>query len=56
MLVTGYLGAVLIGALVGLLGRLVLPGRQRIGVFATFVIGVGAVSGGPARPSARYGR
>lgn len=42
MLVTGYLGAVLIGAVVGLLGRLVLPGRQRIGVFATFVIGVGA--------------
>jgi uncharacterized membrane protein YeaQ/YmgE (transglycosylase-associated protein family) len=42
MQVTGYLGAVLIGALVGLLGRLVLPGRQRIGVFATFVIGVGA--------------
>jgi len=42
MLVTGYLGAVLIGALVGLLGRLVLPGRQRIGIFATFVIGVGA--------------
>jgi|SoiMethySBSTD1v2_1073268.scaffolds.fasta_scaffold3357253_1 uncharacterized membrane protein YeaQ/YmgE (transglycosylase-associated protein family) len=42
MAVTGYLGAVLIGAVVGLLGRLVLPGRQRIGVFATFVIGVGA--------------
>ncbi|MGC4846433.1 GlsB/YeaQ/YmgE family stress response membrane protein [Micromonospora sp. DT15] len=42
MLVFGYLGAVLIGALVGLLGRLILPGRQRIGVFATFVIGVGS--------------
>ncbi|MEU8330485.1 GlsB/YeaQ/YmgE family stress response membrane protein [Micromonospora sp. NPDC048839] len=42
MLVTGYLGAVLIGALVGLLGRLILPGRQRIGVFATFVLGVGS--------------
>jgi uncharacterized membrane protein YeaQ/YmgE (transglycosylase-associated protein family) len=42
MQVTGYLGALLIGALVGLLGRLVLPGRQRIGVFATFVIGVAA--------------
>jgi hypothetical protein len=27
MQVTGYLGAVLIGALVGLLGRLVLPER-----------------------------
>ncbi|MFD6567993.1 GlsB/YeaQ/YmgE family stress response membrane protein [Micromonospora profundi] len=42
MLVYGYLGAVLIGALVGLLGRLILPGRQRIGLFATFVIGVGS--------------
>lgn len=42
MQVTGYLGAVIIGAIVGLLGRLILPGRQRIGVFATFVIGVGA--------------
>ncbi|SCG67742.1 GlsB/YeaQ/YmgE family stress response membrane protein [Micromonospora humi] len=42
MLVGGYLGAVLIGALIGLLGRLVLPGRQRIGIFATFLIGVGA--------------
>jgi uncharacterized membrane protein YeaQ/YmgE (transglycosylase-associated protein family) len=42
MQVTGYLGAVLIGALVGMLGRLILPGRQRIGMFATFVIGVGA--------------
>jgi uncharacterized membrane protein YeaQ/YmgE (transglycosylase-associated protein family) len=40
MQVTGYLGAVLIGALVGLLGRLILPGRQRIGAVATFVIGV----------------
>ena len=42
MQVTGYLGAVLIGVLVGLLGRLILPGRQRIGLFVTFVIGVGA--------------
>ncbi|MEU1242980.1 GlsB/YeaQ/YmgE family stress response membrane protein [Micromonospora parva] len=42
MLVYGYLGAVLIGALVGLLGRLILPGRQRIGIVATFVIGVGS--------------
>ncbi|MEK8105076.1 hypothetical protein NKG94_07350 [Micromonospora sp. M12] len=42
MLVGGYLGAVLIGALIGLLGRLILPGRQRIGLFATFVIGVGS--------------
>jgi uncharacterized membrane protein YeaQ/YmgE (transglycosylase-associated protein family) len=42
MHVTGILSAILIGALVGVLGRLVLPGRQRIGVFVTLLIGVGA--------------
>ncbi len=42
MKVTDYLSAILIGIVVGLLGRLVLPGKQRIGVFATFLIGVGA--------------
>ncbi|HEY1486654.1 MAG TPA: GlsB/YeaQ/YmgE family stress response membrane protein [Micromonosporaceae bacterium] len=42
MRVTDFIDAILIGAVVGLLGRLVLPGRQRIGVFATFLIGVGA--------------
>jgi uncharacterized membrane protein YeaQ/YmgE (transglycosylase-associated protein family) len=34
--------AVLVGALVGVLGRLALPGRQRIGVVATLLIGIGA--------------
>lgn len=42
MQVTDYLSAIAVGALIGLLGRLVLPGRQRIGVFATFLIGVAA--------------
>jgi uncharacterized membrane protein YeaQ/YmgE (transglycosylase-associated protein family) len=42
MHVTGILSAILIGALVGVLGRLVLPGRQRIGIFVTLIIGVGA--------------
>jgi uncharacterized membrane protein YeaQ/YmgE (transglycosylase-associated protein family) len=27
---------------IGVLGRLILPGRQHIGVFVTFVIGVGS--------------
>jgi uncharacterized membrane protein YeaQ/YmgE (transglycosylase-associated protein family) len=34
--------AIPIGLLIGVLGRLVLPGRQSIGVFITFLIGVGA--------------
>lgn len=42
MQVTGWLSAILIGIAVGVLGRLVLPGRQRIGVFVTILIGVGS--------------
>jgi len=42
MHVTGIISAILIGALIGVLGRLVLPGRQRIGIFVTLVIGIGA--------------
>jgi uncharacterized membrane protein YeaQ/YmgE (transglycosylase-associated protein family) len=42
MRVTDYLSAILVGAIIGLLGRLALPGRQRIGAFATFLVGVGA--------------
>jgi len=37
-----YLSAIIAGIVVGLLGRLALPGRQRIGIFVTFLIGVGA--------------
>jgi uncharacterized membrane protein YeaQ/YmgE (transglycosylase-associated protein family) len=36
------LGAIIVGAIVGVLGRLALPGRQRIGGFVTLLIGVGA--------------
>ena len=42
MHVTGIVSAVLIGALIGVLGRLILPGRQRIGIFVTLIIGIGA--------------
>jgi uncharacterized membrane protein YeaQ/YmgE (transglycosylase-associated protein family) len=36
------LGAIIVGAVVGVLGRLALPGKQRIGAFVTVLIGVGA--------------
>jgi uncharacterized membrane protein YeaQ/YmgE (transglycosylase-associated protein family) len=36
------LGAIIVGAVVGVLGRLALPGKQRIGGFVTLLIGVGA--------------
>lgn len=45
--VASLLGYILIGLVVGLLARLVVPGRTRIGLFATIAIGViGAVIGG----------
>jgi len=40
--VTGYPSAIIIGIVVGVLGRLVLPGRQRLGNVATVLIGIGA--------------
>ena len=42
MHVTDYVSAIIFGALVGVLGRLVLPGRQSIGAFITVLIGIGA--------------
>jgi uncharacterized membrane protein YeaQ/YmgE (transglycosylase-associated protein family) len=41
------LGLILIGIVIGVLARLVLPGRQRIGVMMTVLLGiVGALIGG----------
>lgn len=42
MHITDFWVAIPVGLLIGVLGRLVLPGRQSIGVFVTFLIGVGA--------------
>jgi uncharacterized membrane protein YeaQ/YmgE (transglycosylase-associated protein family) len=41
------LGLILIGLVIGILARLVLPGRQRIGVALTLLLGIaGALVGG----------
>ena len=41
------LGLILIGIVIGVLARLVLPGRQHIGVLMTILLGIGgAVVGG----------
>lgn len=40
MHITGFLTAIVFGAIVGILGRLVVPGRQHIGVLLTVVIGI----------------
>ena len=42
MRVTDYLTAIGFGILVGLLGRLALPGRQSIGAFSTVLVGIAA--------------
>lgn len=40
MTITGVITAILIGAVVGLLGRLLLPGRQPIGFVVTILVGI----------------
>jgi uncharacterized membrane protein YeaQ/YmgE (transglycosylase-associated protein family) len=46
MTANGIISAILIGILVGTLGRLILPGRQNIGVVSTVAIGILAALGG----------
>ena len=40
MEISGIISAIVIGIVIGVLGRLVVPGRQRIGVLWTIVIGI----------------
>jgi uncharacterized membrane protein YeaQ/YmgE (transglycosylase-associated protein family) len=40
MEISGLVSALIVGAIIGGLGRLVLPGRQRVGWIMTIVIGV----------------
>jgi uncharacterized membrane protein YeaQ/YmgE (transglycosylase-associated protein family) len=40
MTITGIISAILIGIVVGILGRLVVPGKQRIGLLITIAVGI----------------
>jgi uncharacterized membrane protein YeaQ/YmgE (transglycosylase-associated protein family) len=41
------LGLIIIGAIIGIIARLVTPGRQRVGVLMTVLLGIGgAIVGG----------
>jgi len=40
MHVTGFITAIIIGLIIGALGRLVVPGRQNIGILLTLLVGV----------------
>ena len=47
MEVSGVISAIVIGLVVGALGRLIVPGRQAIGILLTIVLGlVGTFVGG----------
>ncbi|NEA29422.1 GlsB/YeaQ/YmgE family stress response membrane protein [Actinomadura bangladeshensis] len=40
MNITGIISAIIIGAIIGAVGRLLLPGRQPIGVILTVIVGI----------------
>ncbi|MFE3856766.1 GlsB/YeaQ/YmgE family stress response membrane protein [Streptomyces griseorubiginosus] len=40
MEISGVISAIVIGIVIGVLGRLVVPGRQRIGILWTIAIGI----------------
>lgn len=42
MHVTGVITAIIIGLIIGALGRLVIPGKQNIPIWLTLVIGIAA--------------
>jgi uncharacterized membrane protein YeaQ/YmgE (transglycosylase-associated protein family) len=46
--VTGIISAIIVGLIIGVLGRLVVPGRQNIPIWLTLVIGIVAALIGTA--------
>lgn len=48
MTITGIITAILIGVVVGVLGRLVVPGKQNISVLVTILVGIVAAFLGTA--------
>ena len=48
MTVTGIITAIIVGAIIGALGRLVVPGRQPIPIWLTIVVGIVAALIGTA--------
>ena len=53
--ITGIFTAIVVGALVGALGRLAVPGRQRLAVWLTVVIGILAALAGTAAVAGAVG-
>ncbi|WP_371583334.1 GlsB/YeaQ/YmgE family stress response membrane protein [Streptomyces sp. NBC_01314] len=40
MEIDGIISAIIIGIVIGVIGRLVVPGRQRIGILLTILVGI----------------
>lgn len=40
MEIDGIISALIVGTIIGVLGRLVVPGKQRVGWLMTFVVGI----------------
>lgn len=40
MTITGIISAIVIGAIIGALGRLLLPGKQNLPIWLTIVVGI----------------
>jgi uncharacterized membrane protein YeaQ/YmgE (transglycosylase-associated protein family) len=52
MEISGIISAIVIGIVIGVLGRLVVPGRQRIGILLTILVGIVAALIGSALAAA----
>ncbi|MGH3515124.1 MAG: GlsB/YeaQ/YmgE family stress response membrane protein [Pseudonocardiaceae bacterium] len=52
MTITGIISAIIIGLIIGALGRLVVPGKQAIPIWLTIIIGIIAAFIGAAIASA----
>ncbi|MDO0930738.1 GlsB/YeaQ/YmgE family stress response membrane protein [Streptomyces sp. DG2A-72] len=48
MEISGIISAIVIGIIIGVLGRLVVPGRQRMGILWTILVGIAAALLGSA--------
>ncbi|CAM5652338.1 hypothetical protein GCM10010329_10770 [Streptomyces spiroverticillatus] len=48
MEISGIISAIVIGLIIGILGRLVVPGRQKIGILWTILVGILAALAGAA--------
>lgn len=55
MYISGIISAIVVGLIIGVLGRLVVPGKQPIPIWLTIVIGIiAALAGGYIAAAAGY--